>query len=278
MKKVMNKNLAVITGCDSGIGESLCRLFINKGYFVAASYLVKPPFKDDNFFTIKCDLRNEKEINKLIKFIEDLCKKEYKIASLINNAGVALLGPIENLPLKTYRESFEINYFSIVNITQKLIPYLIKSKGSIILIGSLAGRIAAPFSAPYTSTKFALEGYAEVLRREMNPYGIKTVIIEPAAVATPIWNKIGDADISSFNNKYKETINKIRENIVNDGNKGLSSEKAAEIIYNIALKKRPLPRYLISKNTLLEHIKIAIPNSLLDKIMIKLFKLDYGNK
>lgn len=272
-----NKKLVVITGCDSGIGEKLCQIFLQNDYYVIASFLKNISLKDnDKCFTKKLDLRNNNEIDEFYEFVKDICNQGFSLNGLINNAGVALLGPIESLKMETFHESFDINYFGTVNITKKLLSLIIEESGKIFIIGSLAGRISAPFSAPYSSTKYALEGFADVLRREMNPLGVKTVIIEPAAIATPIWNKIDKLDDSYFDKKYKNSVDAIRKDFVSGGNNGLSSENAALKIFNIFRKKNPKPRYIISKNLLGEYIKIAIPDILMDMIMKKIFKITYN--
>jgi short-subunit dehydrogenase len=152
---------------------------------------------------------------------------------------------------------------------------LIKSKGKIINIGSLAGRIAPPFSAPYSSSKFALEGLTDTLRREMNPFGIKTIIFEPSAIATPIWNKIRDENYSFVDKKYEKTKNLFLKNFVEGGNNGLSPDIAATKIFKILIKKNNKVRYIISKNILFEIIKILIPAKIMDFLIRKLFKMDY---
>ena len=114
------KNLTVITGCDSGIGESLCRILLNNGHHVAISFLEKNPFEGEpGIFSRKLDLRNDSEIESFASFVKEL-SGEYQLKCLVNNAGVALGGPVENLPMDILRTVFEINYFGLINLLQKL--------------------------------------------------------------------------------------------------------------------------------------------------------------
>jgi short-subunit dehydrogenase len=273
------KELVVITGCDSGIGKSLAGLFLKKGFAVAISYLKNNPFKNSkDVFAKKMDLRIEKEVNSFCVFLNKLCKKGFSVTHLISNAGVALCGPVENVPLKTYRESFEINFFALVTVVQKMIPEMIKSRGRIVIIGSFAGRMAAPFSSPYSASKYALEGFTESLRREMNPFGIKTVIFEPGSIATPIWNKIKEKDYSFIDKKYNKTKNLFIKNFVEAGNRGLDPETAALKIYSILTKRKPGPRYIIAENAFMEHLKLIIPTRLMDYLIAKIFEMNYGEK
>ncbi len=272
-----SSGLIVITGCDSGIGKSLAIQLYKKGYTVALSYLDKNPFENKpGVYSKKMDLRVPGEVDDFIKFIKELCNTGGKLKAVVANAGVALGGPVENLPMAVYRECFEINYFGAVRIIQALIPELIRNKGKIIVNGSLAGQVALPFLSPYVSTKFALEGFCDSLRREMNPYGIKTILLEPAAVATPIWNKAKLQDISYVEEKYMNSLNAFRDNFIEGGNKGMQAHLAASFIVKILEKKNPKSRYIIAKDRLKSNFLIHVPSFVIDKAVVKMFKMDYG--
>jgi NAD(P)-dependent dehydrogenase (short-subunit alcohol dehydrogenase family) len=199
------------------------------------------------------------------------------LSAVVSNAGVALGGPVENLPLDLYRKSFEINFFGAVSIIQALIPELINSKGKICIIGSMAGRIAMPFLSPYASAKFALEGFCDSLRREMNPFGVKTIMIEPAAVATPIWNKAKEQDISFVDEKYMESLRSFQNNFIEGGNEGMTVDKAAVLIADILAQKKPKARYIIAKNMMTLKLILRLPSIVLDKAVKKLFQMNYGD-
>ncbi len=272
-----SSRLVVITGSDSGIGKSLVDILSKKGYTIAASYLNENPFeKQPNIHSRKMDLRVADEIDAFIQYVKDLCQNGRRIVAVIANAGVALGGPAENLPLSLYRECFEINYFGAVRIIQAFIPELIQSKGKIIVNGSLAGKIALPFLSPYASTKFALEGFCDSLRREMDPFGIKTILLEPAAVATPIWNKAKAQDISFVEKKYMKSLNAFRDNFIEGGNSGMDAGAAASIVSGILEKKNPKSRYIIAKDRIKSNVMIHIPSFVIDKAVAKMFKMDYG--
>jgi short-subunit dehydrogenase len=272
-----SKGLVVITGCDSGIGKSLVPLLIAEGYSVFLSYLDQNPFEDQlNIFSRKMDIRNSAELESFCRDIKVICSSGEKLAAVISNVGVALGGPIENLPMSIYRDSFEINYFGMVELIQALIPELIQNKGKIILNGSMAGRIAPPFMSPYASTKFAIEGFSDSLRREMNPFGVKTILLEPASVATPIWNKAKEQDISFVDHKYLKSLYCFRDKFIEGGNQGLNVELAAQRIIEILEKKKPKPRYIIAKSSLGSKLLLLIPTTILDKIFIKMYQMLYG--
>jgi NAD(P)-dependent dehydrogenase (short-subunit alcohol dehydrogenase family) len=278
-KNANDKKLIVITGCDSGIGESLCRVLIKNNYVTAVSFLEKNPFKNDkNVFAKKLDLKNEKEIKNFAQWIKKICGSRYRLDSLVNNAGIAKGGPVENLPLEIYREVFEVNFFGLISLTQKLTPLIIKEKAKIFIMGSMAGLIAVPFLSPYASSKFALEGFCDSLRRELIPFGVRTTILEPGGIATPIWEKAKKQDSSFADKKYSESLKKFKENFIDNAGKAVSPDFAADIIYKILKKKNPKPRYVVDRHKFLTYLPKLLPEKLLDKIFLKLFEMNYGSR
>lgn len=272
------KGLIVITGCDSGIGKSLAERLAGQGYKVAVSYLQENHFGNNpQVFAHKMDLLNEEEVRTFCESVKHLINENLPLSAVVTNAGVALGGPVENLPLDLYRKSFEINFFGAVAVIQTLIPELIKNKGTICIIGSMAGRIAMPFLSPYAATKFALEGFCDSLRREMNPFGVKTIMIEPAAVATPIWNNAKKQDISFVDKKYMESLLSFQDNFIEGGNQGISVEKAAATIADILKLKKPKARYIIAKNMMTFRLVLMLPSMILDKVVRSMFKMNYGD-
>lgn len=273
-----SRGFVVITGCDSGVGKSLVTVLLQMGYTVIQSYLDQNPFEHTaNVYSMKMDLRKPTEVQGFCHYVKDLCQSEKKLEAVIANAGVALGGSIENLPMDIFRECFEINFFGTVEIIQALIPELIRDKGKIVIHGSMAGRIALPFLSPYASTKFALEGFCDSLRREMNPFGIKTILLESAAIASPIWNKAKNQDISFMDEKYLKSLYLFRDKFIEGGNSGMDMELAALKIGEILNKKNPKARYIISKNKASSKILLLLPTIILDLAVAKMYEMDYGD-
>jgi NAD(P)-dependent dehydrogenase (short-subunit alcohol dehydrogenase family) len=271
-------NVAAITGCDSGIGASLARIFIDNGYTVIISYFDRNPFEGTpRVIACRLDLRDEGQIISFAALVEKHCREENSLDYFINNAGVALGGPFENIPLDVYREVFEINFFGLISLTRKIIPCLIQSRGRLVVNGSMAGRIALPFLSPYTASKFALEGWCDSIRRELNPFGIRTILLEPGGIATPIWNKALEQDASFSDEKYRECIQKFRENFIMAGNKGMNTDKAATQIYRLITRKKPGARYIIASSRFVSFMETLIPDSLLDALVVKMFSMYYGD-
>ena len=275
--RAQEKRVVAVTGCDSGIGKSLASLLAGKGYRVVASHLGTDPLREDSgIVSVQCDLRKEADIRRFAAAVKAEAKKCGGLYALVHNAGIAKGGPVEDTPLKTVREVMEVNYFGIVSLTQKLIPPMRRSKGRIVIHGSMAGRIALPFLSPYAASKFALEGFADSLRRELSPFGVQTALLEIAGVATPIWNKAKRMKLADFSPVYRRSLRLFLENFVEAGNRGLDREIAARRIVRIIEKKRMKPRYIIAQSTILSRLEMLIPDRLFDRLCVKLFGMDYG--
>jgi NAD(P)-dependent dehydrogenase (short-subunit alcohol dehydrogenase family) len=267
------KALVVITGTDSGIGKACTELFLANGYTVIGTHLGPPP--DDDAIHVRCDLRNEDDITAVGRRVEEVVVGGSPLVCLFDNAGVAYGGAIENLPLSLFRENFEINFFGLASLTQKLLPFLIESKGRIILHGSAAGKTAVPFLAPYAATKHALEAYADCLRRELLPYGIPVTILETGGVATPIWDGFAHQDTSFMDRKFDASMKLFTERFLR-GPKGLTAREAAEKIFDVFNRKNPPPRAIIARSVFRERLIRLIPARTLDRIFASMFGMDYG--
>ena len=116
-----------------------------------------------------------------------------RLRALVNNAGMAVNAPIETYPLSEWRRLFEVNLFGHVATIQALLPALIKSRGTIVNISSVGGKVAMATYGPYAGTKFALEAVSDSLRREIGPLGVKVVVVEPGAVRTSMLARVGES-------------------------------------------------------------------------------------
>lgn len=271
-------NLAVITGCDSGIGKSLVPLFIDAGYMVILSFLEHNPFETQpGVISQKLDLRNAEEIISFASLINQMEKDGNRLKYVINNAGIALGGPFENLPISIYRQVMEVNVFGMIMLTQKILPGLIKNRGRLVINGSMAGRIALPFLSPYTASKFAIEGWSDSIRRELNPFGIRTILIEPGGIATPIWHKSLEQDSSFVDRKYRKSIEAFRNRFIMSGARGMDPGRAAAMIFRYITRKRPKHRYIIAGNRIVSYLETLIPGKVLDIFVAKMFSMNYGS-
>lgn len=281
-KQARENRLIAITGIDTGIGKGLCEICVANGYDVAASFLETNPFEDTpGVFGYRMDIRNENEIAGFADFVRNLCgaedgegvTKRRQLHAIVNNAGVALGGPVEDTPLSVYRNVFEINYFGLVSFTQKMLPDLIRDRGRLFVVGSMAGKIALPFLSPYASSKFALEGFCDSLRREVAQFGVSVTLFEPGGIATPIWSKAKEQDRSFVSPKYLESLALFEKNFIDSGLEGFSPERAARQMFRAIEKNRPPRRRIVDETPAIDRLMTMLPSGFIDAFTAKRFAL-----
>ena len=171
---------------------------------------------------------------------------------LVNNAGIAVLGPLETTPLEDFRRQVEVNLTAQVAVTQALLPAIRRGRGRIVFVSSIGGRMALPFGGPYHAAKFGLEAVADCLRQELRPWRIDVAVIEPGSIDTPIWERgerIAD-DVSarapaSQEELYGETIERFRAAVKRTAERGIPPEKVATAIVHALGARRPQTRYVV---------------------------------
>jgi NAD(P)-dependent dehydrogenase (short-subunit alcohol dehydrogenase family) len=171
---------------------------------------------------------------------------------VVNNAGVAHGGPIEYLPVDVWRDQFEVNVFGQVAVTRAMLPLVRESRGRIVFIGSIGGKLATMMMGPYNASKFAIEAIGESLRQELRPWGIGVSVIEPGAVKTEIWEKGREtADRlerelpAEAVDRYSPHIAAIRKGIEMQDKSGVGADKVAEAVDHALFAPRPRTRYLV---------------------------------
>jgi NAD(P)-dependent dehydrogenase (short-subunit alcohol dehydrogenase family) len=197
------------------------------------------------------------------------------LAGLINNAGVAVVGPLEVVPIAAWRRQFEVNVIGLVAVTQALLPALRRGRGRIVNIGSIAGRSPLPCSGPYDASKFAVEAITDVLRMELKSMGIAVSVIEPGAVATPIWEKsLKDADelIRQAEPEryalYARLMAKLRAEAMEAARKAISVDQVVKAVEHAMTARRPKARYPVGGDTRLWLLLNALPDRWRDWLIL----------
>lgn len=252
----------VITGVSTGIGLATVRVLTAKGFHVFGS--VRKP--DDGarlkaefgeaFTPLAFDVTDAKAAQAAADHVEAALAGA-TLAGLVNNAGIAVAGPLLYLPVDEFRHQLEVNLTGVVIATQVFAPLLgartpaVRDPGRVVNISSVGGRTANPFMAPYNVSKFGLEGLSESLRRELLPFGVDVVVIAPGAVATPIWEKADQVDVSRYaNTLYAAALDRIRTYMLQLGRSGLPPEKIGEAICHALTAPRPKVRYTVAPDML----------------------------
>jgi len=276
-------NAIIITGVSTGIGYELAKKFAQKGYQVlgsvrkledAGSLMDQYP---DNFLPLVFDVTDYAAIDLAAIEVKQLLKGE-PLVGLINNAGIAITGTVCDLEMEEYQRQFDVNFFGLIRVTQVFLPLLgaeinFRGKpGRILNISSAAGKIGFPFMSPYCSSKHAVEGFSESLRRELMHLKIEVVVIGPTAIKTPIWDK---SDVEVSDEVKKGVFGKQASNFLKlfskSGNIGMPADIFAQRVFSIFEKKNPKTRYAISANMFKEWLMPRyLPRGLVDKNIAKI--------
>ncbi len=193
---------------------------------------------------------------------------------LVNNAGIAIGGPMEYAPLPELRRQFDVNVFGLVAVTQAFLPLLgakgkpRKRPGRIINISSVGGRFTFPFFGPYSASKHAVEAISDAMRRELLVHGIDVIVIEPGAIKTPIWEKGRDQDAAPYEGTpYYDALQRALEATKEFEAGGLDPEDVGALALKILTRSRPKTRYVIQRGGSLSfRIRRALPDRFIDRV------------
>jgi NAD(P)-dependent dehydrogenase (short-subunit alcohol dehydrogenase family) len=271
----------VVTGASTGIGWASARMLLDRGFRVFGS--VRKQADADrlraefgaNFTPLIFDVTDEAAVLAAAREVRAALNGE-TLAGLVNNAGIAVSGPVLELAADEFRRQMEVNLIGPVIATQAFGPLLgsdpsLKGpKGRIVMISSVAGKNGNPMTSAYSASKHALEGLSESLRRELMLFGIDVVVIAPGAVKTPIWSKAEEVDISPYKNSpYLPALQKIRTVMLAMGANGLPAETIAEKVFAALTLPNPRVRYTLVPDPAQRWIAAVLPKRTLDKIIAK---------
>lgn len=274
------KNI-LISGASTGIGEACAIYLAEQGWRVFAGVRKPADAKrldklSKNITPVVLDVAKPQQIAAAIKKIGRTVGKK-GLQGLVNNAGIAVSGPMEFLPVDELRHQFEVNVLGQVALTQASLPLLRQGRGRVINMSSISGRVSSPFLAPYSMSKFALEAFSDALRRELLPWKLHVAVVEPGAINTPIWKKsLGAADKvraglpRRAEALYGPAMERARKRAMHSGEGGLPPEDIARLVHHILTTARPRTRYPIGRNVrLLIWVTRWLPDKWLDWIMAR---------
>jgi NAD(P)-dependent dehydrogenase (short-subunit alcohol dehydrogenase family) len=269
----------VITGASTGIGWAAAKLLLDRGFRVFGS--VRKPADADrlkgefgaNFTPLVFDVTDEAAVLAAARDVRAALAGE-TLTGLVNNAGIAVAGPLLEISADKFRQQMEVNVVGPVIATQAFGPLLgsdpsLKGrKGRIVMISSVAGRSGNPLASPYSASKHAIEGLSESLRREMMLFGIDVIVVAPGAVKTPIWGK-ADEFSGNANSPYAPALEKIRAFTQHLSEIGLPPEKVAEVIATALTSPNPKVRYQITPDPMRHLIMSVLPKRTVDRLIAK---------
>jgi short-subunit dehydrogenase len=260
-KSSLKEKIAIVTGSSSGIGFETSLLLARKGFYTYAtmrnlnkSLKIKEIAEKENLHlkVLKLDVTDEKSVKDAIRQIID---ESSRIDVLVNNAGYGVMGAVEDLSLNEFKSQFETNFFGVIRVTKEVIPIMRKQEnGNIINVSSVGGIIGLPLNSAYISSKFALEGWSESMRYELEQFGVDVILIEPGVVKTNFFeNVVITNNNNNTNNKtspYSELTQKLFEGFVPMFNSSISSvpTDVAEVIYQAIESNNKEVRYPVGKD------------------------------
>ena len=276
------KGAAVITGASTGIGMA-CALHLDRlGFRVFAGTRKE----NDGRSLIQ---RSEGRITPLLIEVTDGASVAAAadhvaravgtagLSGLVNNAGIAVGGPLEFLPLSEIRQQFEVNVLGQIAVIQAFLPLLRLARGRIVNMSSIAGRVAFPFIGPYSASKYALEAITDALRIELLPWGISVSVIEPGDVATPIWKKslaAAQKTRQSFSSQavdlYGPSLEAVTRAVEKAAASSIDPVHVARAVEHALTAGNPKTRYLVGRGVRLRaYLKKVLPDRLLDRLIIR---------
>lgn len=278
----MSNKTIFITGASTGIGLASATMLSQLGFRVIAGVL---PNED----TTKLQAVNATilplDITKrdMIVDVAERLKTELDgvgLYGLMNNAGIAISGPLEFVPMEEIRRQLEVNLFGHIQVTQTLLPLIRQAKGRIVNITSMLGRVTSAFSGPYCMSKYALEAFSDALRLELAPLGVHVSAIEPGSITTPIWEKFQDQARELLDELppegrylYGETYKKSIDAGLKWASESIPPQKVAKKVVHAFTSKRPKAAYMVGIDThQAMFIKRLLPRSWFDAVL----RMRYG--
>jgi NAD(P)-dependent dehydrogenase (short-subunit alcohol dehydrogenase family) len=272
----------VVTGVSTGIGWSITKVLIEHGLRVFGSVRMPQDAErlskefGEHFIPLLFDVTDEAAVRAATEQVREKMNGE-TLFGLVNNAGIAVAGPLIHLPTDEFRHQLEVNLVSVLIVTKAFAPLLGVDRslqghpGRIINMSSVSGLSAAPFVGAYATSKHGLEGFSETLRRELMLYGIDVIIIGPGPIATPIWAKAETADKSLYaQTDYVESARRAEAYMIRNGKNGLPPEKVGEVVLRALTTRNPHVRYaVVGRDFLRRFLQRLLPKRVVDRIIAK---------
>jgi NAD(P)-dependent dehydrogenase (short-subunit alcohol dehydrogenase family) len=275
-----NQMTVVVTGASTGIGAACALDCAGRGMTVFAG--VRDPRAGEALATkggpsiipIMLDVTDEPSITRSVEVVQRAVGAA-GLGGLVNNAGIVIGSPLEVIPLSQLRKQLEVNVIGQIAVTQAFLPLLRRGRGRIVNMGSIAGRGTIPLLGPYSASKYALEALTDALRMELQPWGIQVSIIEPGAIATPIWEKstkeAENLEASASEEAkalYGEAVIRIREAISQAAQRAIPPEAVVRAVHHALTATHPRTRYLVGTDAKLRAWMVKwLPDRVQDRLL-----------
>ena len=269
------RELAVVTGASTGIGAATARALAGRGFHVLAGVRRRQDgdaIRAPGIEPVILDITDADHVRALGDRVND-DPQGRSVRALVNNAAIQANVPIEIFAIDEWRGMFEVNLFGQVAVTQTLLPALMRSKGRVVNISSVGGRVAMATYGPYAATKFALEAVSDALRREMAPFGVGVVVIEPGAVRTQMLGRaiatageLVSVMTPAQRRRYGALVQAVNAQAVSSTRAGVPADAAAEVIVTAVTARKPRTRYTVGREAAMIRWLPLLPDRALDRI------------
>lgn len=263
----------LVTGATSGIGLAASRMLAEAGFRVFGGAFPgedAEPLRAAGGTPVPLDVTDAASIARARDEVQAQLGEE-PLWGLVNNAGIVGAAPIEYADIAEMKRIFDVNVFGVVAVTQAFLPQLRRARGRIVNMSSLSALLAVPFLAPYNASKSAVEAISDSLRREVEPFGVEVVIIEPGVTRTPLWRHADAIDLGPFRDSpYAAALERVHATAVRKGGKGQPPENVARAIVQALTDERPPTRIRVQrklKARLRYSLLPLLPDRLIDRLV-----------
>lgn len=261
------KKVILVTGASSGIGLATATALSAKGYTVYGTSRNIDRIKAVSFNAVEMDVTDDSSVNAAV---EKIIKAEGRIDVVINNAGSGITGPLYAMPVEFAKKQFEVNFFGVIRVSNAVLPGMIERKqGLVINISSLAGLFGLPYQGLYSASKFAIEGYSESLRMELQNTGVRVTVINPGDFKTDFTGNREKVTFTLNNPQLKKEFDAAVASMEKDESVGANPETLAAQICKIVAKSSPAHNYLVGAigQTIVPTLKKILPGAMFVKLM-----------
>jgi NAD(P)-dependent dehydrogenase (short-subunit alcohol dehydrogenase family) len=277
----LERGAVLVTGSSTGIGRASAIRLDRAGFRVFAGVRNRGDAESleaeasGRLEPVIIDVTDEGTIAATAERIEQVSGG--RLAGLVNNAGIAKGGPIEALSIDDLRNQLEVNLVGQVAVTQAMLPMIRAARGRVVFISSIGGKVALPFLSPYAASKHGIEAIGDSLRREMMPFGVRVSLIEPGAVATPIWDK-GSNEAAELRERatpeqieaYGPVIDRFEKLFIEAGRGGVPPDDVADAVEHALTAQRPKTRYVIGREAKIRGaVARYLPDRFLDRAVAR---------
>ena len=268
----------LVTGASTGIGRATATRLDAGGWRVFAA--VRKAEDAEALATAGSErllplILDVTEPEQIAAAVERIKAEGDALHGLVNNAGIAVPGPLETLPIADFRRQVDVNLTAQVAVTQATLPLIRRGRGRVVFISSIGGRVAFPLFGAYHAAKFGIEAVGDVFRQELAPWGISVSIVEPGSIDTPIWER-GEQEGSAIEARdsgaqaqlYGQAIEGFRRAVRKTAERGIPPEKVAAAIEHALTAARPRPRYLVGTDAKVQaRLAPLIPTRVWDRLV-----------